>query len=68
MTDFVDILKEFADKYRACGHDPSALSDEDLNKYIDAMDELISTFSIVFNKLKDEQYQRRIDAAHMDEK
>lgn len=64
MSEIVELLREFADKYHSCGYNPSAFSDDDLDKYIDAMDILTTTVSIVYNKLKDERYQRRIDAAH----
>lgn len=68
MTEFVETLREFADKYHERNYDPSAFTDEELYTYIKAMNEMLSAFSIVFIKLKSEQYQRRIYNMHMEKR
>jgi hypothetical protein len=59
MTDNpIELMNEFIIKYKQSDYNLSCFTDEELIKYVKVFREILNAFSIVSNKVTDEQYQR----------
>ena len=67
MTFIADKLKEFGDKYSESKYNPAVFTDEELIAYTEVIGMFMDSLGTVLQKLKNEQYQRKIDHAHQDQ-
>jgi len=63
----LSVFQTFARKYQEINYKPEYFTDEELDLYIESLSVFSDCLNHVLCKLKDEQYQRRIDHMHMEE-